>query len=290
MPVFSNCLKSSRSIIESAIDTINSIETLEEGVFTYTASMVPVAMRETSMGTKYIMEYDMLGKLASGQSMTIVEAYEAVCQENGFNSDDAYVLVNGDETDDIKNAVTQESAYLEAKVEDTLSGINSLIAENVNILTSSSNYLAIEEAVGKYKFFKFEKIAIEHPEITKIKDELQTLNDFNNSTDKKIYEEPKEIINVIKKVLRFWYSLNTNVTLAIFWLPPIFLGYWIVAAINKLIVNAIDKDDKKEITNIANDAIKQMETLKKSAKPDTAKKIDEKIEVLKKKLKDMDND
>ena len=290
MSVFSNCLKSNRSITESAIDTINGIESLEEGVFKYTASMVPVAMRETSMGTKYIMEYDMLGKLASGQSMTIVEAYESVCQENGFNSDDAYVLVNGDETDDIKNAVTQESAYLEAKVEDTLSGINSLIAENVNILTASSNYLAIEESVGKYKFFKFEKIAIEHPEITQIKDELQTLNDFNNSTDKKIYEEPKEIINVVKKVLRFLYSLNSDMALVMFWVPPAYLGWWVVAAISKLIVNVIDQDDKKEITNITNDAIKQMENLKKSAKPDAAKKIDEKIEVLKKKLKDMDND
>jgi hypothetical protein len=111
-------------VAESVIDTINSIETLEEGVFTYTASMVPVAMRETSMGTKYIMEYDMLKKLECDQHLSITEAFEAVCEENDIDKDDAYVLIDDPErrvnaalasydgTEDINDSVEFESSLI----------------------------------------------------------------------------------------------------------------------------------------------------------------------------------
>ena len=128
MSVFSNCGVNKTNdisvVAESAIDTINSIESLEEGVFKYTASMIPVAMRETSMGTKYIVEYDMLKKLECDQNLSITEAYEAVCEENDIDKDDAYVLIDDPErrvnaalasydgTEDIADSVEFESSLI----------------------------------------------------------------------------------------------------------------------------------------------------------------------------------
>lgn len=81
-------------IIKESANAFNSIETLEEGVFNYKPSMIPVASRNTAEGQKYIVEFDMLQKLAGYENSSITEAFEAVCLENGIDAEDTFVYVS----------------------------------------------------------------------------------------------------------------------------------------------------------------------------------------------------
>ena len=96
MSIFSTCndVMNINGILESTIDMCNSIESLEEGVFKYTPSMIPVAARKTAEGTKYIVEFDMLRKLANDLNTPIVESFEMICNENDIDSNDMYVYVS----------------------------------------------------------------------------------------------------------------------------------------------------------------------------------------------------
>lgn len=97
--VFGSCrsINESNSTIqlcESVVEMSCGIETLEEGVFHYTPSMVPVQAFNTGEGKKYIVEGDMIEKLASYEDMSIAEAFSAVCDENGLMESDVYVLAS----------------------------------------------------------------------------------------------------------------------------------------------------------------------------------------------------
>lgn len=98
--VFGSCRPFSESnstvqLCESVAEMSYGIETLEEGVFHYTPSMIPVqAFNTTEAGKKYIVEGDMIEKLASYEGMSIAEAFSAVCDENGLMESDVYVLTS----------------------------------------------------------------------------------------------------------------------------------------------------------------------------------------------------
>ena len=141
--VFNNKSMDIESLVESATETYKAIETLEEGVMNYTASMIPVHARETSEGTKYIVEFDMLQKLAGYGDMTITEAFNSVCYENGIIDDDAYVVMEDPDKDLEEKccagacADIEESIIIDNKIQNMYNDINSLIESGINILTSS---------------------------------------------------------------------------------------------------------------------------------------------------------
>lgn len=131
MSVFSTCENTNiTNILESAICTYNSIESLEEGVLRYTPSMIPVAVRNTAEGAKYLVEFDMLQKLQK----PIVESFEDVCEFNNINSDDVYVAVPNNESV-IDDVYVSESSYLKSCIANTTSDINSLIESGINVLS-----------------------------------------------------------------------------------------------------------------------------------------------------------
>lgn len=131
MSIFSTCKNlNEASILESAVSTYDSIESLEEGVLRYTPSMVPVHARNTAEGTKYLVEFDMLQKLQK----PIVEAFEDVCEENDISEDDAYVAVPNNESA-IEDVYVSESSYLKQEIFNTTDDINSLMEAGVNVLS-----------------------------------------------------------------------------------------------------------------------------------------------------------
>lgn len=117
------------SIMESASETYKGIEVLEEGVMNYTPSMVPVHARRTSVGVKYIIEMDMLQKLSCYSGMGILEAFEAVCEENDVSRDDAFVVM-----DDPEESLDQKCcASIAAEPEEAISIDNEIQNEYADI-------------------------------------------------------------------------------------------------------------------------------------------------------------
>lgn len=163
MSVFSNCGVNKTNdisvVAESVINEGYNIESLEEGVFKYTASMIPVAMRETSMGTKYIVEYDMLKKLACCESYDAIDAFRAVCEENDIDSDDAYVLMNDPDTVvgeayDAYNGTddAEDSALYESVVVELNSDIKDFNEAGINML-KTDYFMEGEMAIPNIKIF-----------------------------------------------------------------------------------------------------------------------------------------
>ena len=131
MSIFSTCKSLNKAnILESAANTYDSIETLEEGVLKYTPSMLPVHARNTAEGTKYLVEFDILQKLQK----PIVEAFEDVCEENDISEDDTYVAVPNNESA-IEDVYVSESSYLKQEISSTTDDINSLMEAGVNVLS-----------------------------------------------------------------------------------------------------------------------------------------------------------
>ena len=145
MSIFSSCgiLSESSdisSIVESASMSYQQIEPLEEGVFKYTPSMIPVLAKNTAEGNKYLVEFDMLQKLAECNDITVHEAFESVCLENGIDEDDSYVLMD-DPEEDLEEKCCAESVAdvdtsidIERRITNTYNDINSLQENGVNIL------------------------------------------------------------------------------------------------------------------------------------------------------------
>ena len=145
MSVFSTCNSlGSSSILESVMDNVSSIETLEEGVLNYTPSMIPVLAKRTAEGTKYLVEFDMLKRLTS--DMSIVEAFESICDENSIDASDLYV-VSKNTYDRITEACDSiigsdslsDMAVYESEIHADAMNINMLSEANVNILFESKN-------------------------------------------------------------------------------------------------------------------------------------------------------
>ena len=147
MSIFSSCVILSESsnintITESASEIYGEIESLEEGVFKYTPSMIPVLAKKTAEGTKYLVEFDMLQKLAACDDTTLYEAFQAVCEENGIAEDDAYVMAEDPEEDLEEKccaeavADVETSMAIENKIANKYNDINSLKENCVNILST----------------------------------------------------------------------------------------------------------------------------------------------------------
>ena len=139
------------ALAESVIQESESMEWLEEGVFKYTASMVPVAMRETTEGNKYIVEYDMVKKLAAHTESTVLEAFTSICEENCISESDTYVLfqdpdmVIGEAYDSFNGTDdAEDSALYESKIFGLNDDIMSLKEANINML--KTDYLTESEA------------------------------------------------------------------------------------------------------------------------------------------------
>lgn len=144
MSIFSTCnsLESS-SILESVMDNSSNIETLEEGVLNYTASMIPILAKNTSEGTKYLVEYAMLKRLTT--DMGIVEAFESICDENGISESDLYVVSENmyDRISEACDAIIGSDSFsdivtYESSMNEDAINISALTEANVNILFEAS--------------------------------------------------------------------------------------------------------------------------------------------------------
>lgn len=147
MSIFSSCgiLSESSdisSITESASEVYSEIESLEEGVFKYTPSMIPILAKRTSEGTKYLVEFDMLQKLAACNDVTLYEAFQSVCEDNGIEEDDAYVMAEDPEEDLEEKccaeavADVETSIAIENRIANKYNDIASLKENCVNILST----------------------------------------------------------------------------------------------------------------------------------------------------------
>ena len=133
MSIFNSRFKQdiTSSVVESALSAYENIESLEEGVLQYKTSMVPVHARNTTEGTKYLVEYDMLKRL---DDFDVDNAFYQVCDENSISYDDTYVVIpdNSGMIEDIK---ISESVYLKSRINDIVNDIRILSEANINTLT-----------------------------------------------------------------------------------------------------------------------------------------------------------
>lgn len=180
MSIFSTCKSLNEvNILESAVSTYDSIESLEEGVLRYTTSMIPVCARNTADGTKYLVEFDMLQKLQK----PIVEAFEDVCEFNNIDADDTYVAVPNNESA-IDDVYVSESSYLKSCIANDTNDINSLIESGVNVLS----YEPLNE-FGVSKELK--NIINDNKKSYSKEDNMRLLKDgqFNNAECKKLIDK-----------------------------------------------------------------------------------------------------
>ena len=277
MSIFSTCNQNRNSLMEST-EVYNSLDTLEEGVFKYTPSMVPVAARNTAEGTKYLVEFDMLQKLAAYNNMGIVEAYESVVEENSIDTDDVYVYVGENTT----------NSLMESYIGDYESGIAASINYQINRLSENGiNILKSEtplQEIAKLKLFKFEKVATEHPEINKIKKELIDLNKYATGDVEFIYKNESDFWASVLKVLRVLYSIDSIIGLIAG--PFSFFFTWIAALIDKVIIHAIDNDNANKTYEKAMQAAKELEKIADKCDDDQKKQeILNKVEDIRTKAK-----
>lgn len=188
MSIFSSCgiLSESSdisSITESASEIYGDIESLEEGVFKYTPSMIPVLAKKTAEGTKYLVEFDMLQKLAACDDVTLYEAFQLVCEENNIAEDDAYVVAEDPEEDlDEKEyaepaADVDTSIAIENKIINTYNDINCLKENYVNIL--STDQFLTEASVNP----ELKKMWKDNKNTEDMKTQFKVIKDIYNKAD-----------------------------------------------------------------------------------------------------------
>lgn len=217
MSIFSSCgiLSGSSdisSITESASEIYGEIESLEEGVFKYTPSMIPVLAKNTAEGTKYLVEFDMLQKLAACNDTTLYEAFQSVCEENGIAEDDAFVMAEDPEED------LEEKCCAEAVADvDTSMAIENRIANKYNDIASLK-----ENCVNILSTDQFLTEASVNPELKKMwKDVKRSDDDFkgqfkvikdiyNKSESVSDYKYTSKLINIYKNLDNIDNSLSSQ--------------------------------------------------------------------------------
>lgn len=118
--------------IASAIaKEFEQIETLEKNVFEYNAPMIPIIQKPTQEGTKYVVEFDMLNKLAKDQDVDVCEAFNMVCAENAIDADDLYIFLRGSIAKCVTESVTIHNAR---NVKKALKTIRAFKENGINLL------------------------------------------------------------------------------------------------------------------------------------------------------------
>lgn len=119
--------------IATAIEReFNQIAELEKNVFEYSAPMIPLVQKSTSEGDKYIVEFDMLDKLAKdAYKSNVYTAFKEVCKVNNLNENDVYVYLRGNVTRYFTESITEENAK---KARRALAAINALNENDVNMV------------------------------------------------------------------------------------------------------------------------------------------------------------
>lgn len=118
--------------IASAIaKEFEQIEPLEKDVFEYNAPMIPIIQKPTQEGTKYVVEFDMLNKLAKDQNVDVCEAFDMVCTENTIDKDDLYVYLRGSIAKCVTESVTLHNV---GNVKKALKTIRAFKENGINLL------------------------------------------------------------------------------------------------------------------------------------------------------------
>lgn len=119
--------------IATAIEReFNQIAELEKNVFEYSAPMIPLIQKSTSEGDKYIVEFDMLDKLAKDTHKSdVYAAFKEVCKVNNLSENDVYVYLRGNITRYFNESITEETAK---KARKALAAINALRENDVNMV------------------------------------------------------------------------------------------------------------------------------------------------------------
>lgn len=118
--------------IASAIKKeFSQIEELEKDVFEYNAPMIPIIQKPTTEGAKYVVEFDMLNKLAKDQKVDVCEAFNMVCLENGIDKDDLFIYLRGSIAKCVTEAVTLKNVE---NVRKALNTIRDLKENGINLL------------------------------------------------------------------------------------------------------------------------------------------------------------
>lgn len=107
------------------------IEPLEKDVFEYNAPMIPIIQKPTQEGTKYVVEFDMLNKLAKDQNVDVCEAFDMVCAENAIDKDDLFVYLRGSIAKCVTESVTIDNV---GNVKKALKTIRALKENGINLL------------------------------------------------------------------------------------------------------------------------------------------------------------
>lgn len=107
------------------------IEPLEKDVFEYNAPMIPIIQKPTQEGTKYVVEFDMLNKLAKDQNVDVCEAFDMVCSENTIDKDDLYVYLRGSIAKCVTESVTLHNV---GNVKKALKTIRAFKENGINLL------------------------------------------------------------------------------------------------------------------------------------------------------------
>ena len=276
MSIFSTCKSVNESVFTENSMILESVETLEEGVFKYTPSMIPVLAKNTAEGTKYLVEFDMLQKLAFHNNTGILEAYETIVNENSIDSDDLYVFVSESSADYIIESEINE--YDSGKVNSINYQINVLSENGVNVIKVES----LQE-IAKMKFFKWEKLAAEHPEVSKVKDELIKLNKYATSDTEYIYRNESDFWTTVLKVLRVICAVESYIKL----IAGPFGAFipWLGALLDKVIIHAIDTSNAEKTAQKAEDAVAELKKIAdKCEDNDKKQEILEKIEKINKSI------
>lgn len=59
----------------------------------YPAEAIPIIVKESKYGNKYVVEYDMLHKLMETYDVDEVDAMNMLCEVNGIDHDDLYLMI-----------------------------------------------------------------------------------------------------------------------------------------------------------------------------------------------------
>ena len=93
--------------------------------------MIPLVQKATQEGTKYIVEFDMLNKLAKDQTQDVYSAFISVCEANIVEANDVYVYLRGNITECVTEAVNESNIK---SVRKALDAIRTLKENDVNLV------------------------------------------------------------------------------------------------------------------------------------------------------------
>lgn len=131
---------STNNTLQTLMEEVNYLEESQEDI-KYDEEMIPVIMQETTFGSRYVVEYDMLYKLMESYNIDAMEALERLCEHNEIEIGDTYVMIESADyiLESLKQFKKDTSMKVKKDIQNTTKTLQDLKDKGIKLISKKSN-------------------------------------------------------------------------------------------------------------------------------------------------------